>query len=140
MLRGEKLVPLRYTSKDGEGADRENQHHAMERRTSKNRPTLRNHVGQCQGHKRGEHPDRKKYQQDSGIIATARMEHQTERARGPRQYRDQGRRAQEAREPIAFLDNFRIDHPPGIAGSTATPIASKSSSPHIRIARFKGAI
>jgi len=50
----------------------------------------------------------KKYQQDSGIIMTTCMEHQTERTRGPSQQRNQRPSAQEVKE--RSLAPFPADH------------------------------
>ncbi len=58
-----------------------------------NRPALRNHVGQYEGHERGEHPECEEYEQESGIVMTTCMEHQTDRANRASQQRKQGRYA-----------------------------------------------
>lgn len=83
-------------SVDGQGAQRYHQHHAIERRSRQNRPTLRDHIGPAESRERREHPEEEKYQQDTRTALT-RTEHQTDRAHGASQQHDQGCRAQTAK-------------------------------------------
>src|SRR3989442_8158872 len=85
---------------DGQRAQRENEGHAVKRRSGRNRPTLRNYVGPREGHEGGEHPDCEKNQQETGGSLT-RGEHQADRADGPTHHRDQGHGAQDAKDPAS---------------------------------------
>src|SRR5207249_3419256 len=78
-------------------AQRESDHHAVERRSRRNRPALRDHVCDCEEDERSEHPDREQHFQEQRSLTT-RVEHQTDRANRPGHDRDQRRCLEDAKE------------------------------------------
>src|ERR1035437_4713008 len=82
----------------------------MERRSGENRPTLRNRVGQYEGHEGGEHPESEKYQEDSETIMPACPKRQADRAHRSSRHRHEGRCTQDAKDPTLgrFQVHFRV--------------------------------
>ena len=74
---------------DEEGGQRENQHHAIKRRSGELRPTLRKDVGQHKPAEGSEHPTGNKYYEELFITTLTGAKHQADRAHGPSQHREQ---------------------------------------------------